>query len=141
MDDTPRISLLISQAMTLYRIHLNALLAQNGIDLTSEMCAVLGVLWKSDGRKQQELADILCKDKGGITKIIDNLEKRKLVIRHPDNIDGRNKIVTLTKDGLALKKTVVPLANGLLNKVTSSIDKQKLQIASQVLTDIIKELK
>ena len=141
MKDSQRITLLISQTLTLYRTHLHARFAQCNIDLTSEMLAVLIFLWESDGRNHHELANCLFKDKGGITKIINSLEKRGLVVRQVDAADGRNKIVKLTKAGKNMKEKVLPIRNKLLNEMTNGIGSQKLNITKQTLTDIIDRLK
>lgn len=135
-----RISLLATQAVSLYRLHINSLFAQQGIDLTSEMYSVLRELWKKDGQKQQDLAGLLYKDKSSITKIVDNLEKRKLVTRVTDENDRRNKQITLTREGQALKKKVLPLVNDLLQRSTAHISQSKMEQARQVLETIIQRL-
>ncbi|MBB6501709.1 MarR family winged helix-turn-helix transcriptional regulator [Pedobacter cryoconitis] len=140
MEDSTRISLLISQALGLYRLRINALLIQNELDLTSEMCAVLRLIWKKEGQKQRELASQLYKDKGSITKIIDNLEKRKLVERISDETDARNKNIRLTSSGRALEKRVLPLLDSFLNEITASIEAQELEITRRVLQEIIGKL-
>ena len=140
MEDSTRISLLISQALGLYRLRINALLIQNELDLTSEMCAVLRLIWKKEGQKQRELASQLYKDKGSITKIIDNLEKRKLVERISDEADARNKNIRLTSSGRALEKRVLPLLDSFLNEITASIEVQELEITRRVLQEIIGKL-
>jgi len=140
MEDSTRISLLISQALGLYRLRINALLIQNELDLTSEMCAVLRLIWKKEGQKQRELASQLYKDKGSITKIIDNLEKRKLVERISDEADARNKNIRLTSSGRALEKRVLPLLDSFLNETTASIEVQELEITRRVLQEIIGKL-
>jgi DNA-binding MarR family transcriptional regulator len=140
MDIDTRISLLISQALGLYRLRINALLIQNKIDLTSEMCAVLRLIWKKEGQKQKDLAEQLFKDKGSITKIIDNLEKRKLVERISDTIDARNKKIMLTDSGRELEKIVLPLLDTFLDSITVAIETEELEITRRVLGQLIKKL-
>lgn len=140
MDQSPRISLLISQALGLYRQRINALLAQHRIDLTSEMVTVLRVLWQREGRKQQEIADLLHKDKASITKVIHNMEKRGLVARLADEADARNKKIMLTAEGRALKEKVLPVLDPFLDGVTSGFDEKELAAARAVLSAIIRRL-
>ncbi|QNK63828.1 MarR family transcriptional regulator [Pedobacter sp. PAMC26386] len=140
MENSTRISLLISQALGLYRIRINALLSQNQIDLTSEMCAVLRLIWKKEGQKQKDLADQLYKDKGSITKIIDNLEKRELVTRISDIEDARNKKIMLTDSGREMEKIVLPLLDTFLDRITESIDQKELEISRRVLSQLIEKL-
>lgn len=140
MDQSPRISLLISQVLGLYRLRINALLAQHGIDLTSEMVTVLRVLWQREGRKQQELADLLHKDKASITKVIHNMEKRGLVARAADETDARNKKIVLTHSGQALKMKVLPVLDPFLDSLTADFDEKELAAARAVLSAIIRRL-
>ncbi|MGY0036878.1 MarR family winged helix-turn-helix transcriptional regulator [Pedobacter sp. NJ-S-72] len=141
MDTDTRISLLISQALGLYRLRINALLIQSKLDLTSEMCAVLRLIWKEEGQKQKDLAEQLFKDKGSITKIIDNLEKRKLVERVSDTIDARNKKIMLTDDsGRELEKVVLPILDAFLDSITVAIETEELEVTRRVLGQLIKKL-
>ena len=140
MNTDARISLLISQALGLYRLRINALLIQSKLDLTSEMCAVLRLIWKKEGQKQKDLAEQLFKDKGSITKIIDNLEKRKLVERVSDTIDARNKKIMLTDSGRELEKVVLPLLDVFLDSITVAIETEELEITKRVLGQLIKKL-
>lgn len=88
-------------------------LKTSNLDLTFEMLQVLLLLWKKDGVNQQELANLLHKDKASLTYLIDNLSKRKLVQRKEDPEDRRNKIITLTKDGSAMYDVVRPWIDDL----------------------------
>lgn len=81
-------------------------LKENNLDLTFEMLQVLIILYKKEGVNQQELANILHKDKASLTYLIDNLSKRNLVQRSEDAADRRNKIITVTSEGARLKTTV-----------------------------------
>lgn len=81
---------------------------ENNIDLTYEMHQIMACLWKKDGIKQQELADLTLKDKASMTFLVDNLVKRGLVIRGEDAKDRRNKLVFLTPKGKQLGKRIEP---------------------------------
>jgi DNA-binding MarR family transcriptional regulator len=81
---------------------------ENNIDLTYEMHQIMACLWKKDGIKQQELADLTLKDKASMTFLIDNLAKRGLVKRTEDIKDRRSKLIFLTGKGKQLGKKVEP---------------------------------
>ncbi|MBI1928890.1 MarR family transcriptional regulator, partial [Candidatus Poribacteria bacterium] len=66
---------------------LNRNFAEAGHDATAEQWRILVHLWHQDGQRQQQLADIICQDKTSITRLINGLEKRNLVVRIPDTID------------------------------------------------------
>jgi len=81
---------------------------ENNIDLTYEMHQIMASLWRKDGIKQQELADLTLKDKASMTFLIDNLSKRDLVKRMEDPADRSNKLIYLTPNGKKLGKKVEP---------------------------------
>ena len=81
---------------------------ENAIDLTYEMHQIMACLWRKDGIKQQELADLTLKDKASMTFLIDNLSKRGLVKRLEDATDRRSKLIYLTAKGKQLGKKVEP---------------------------------
>ncbi len=81
---------------------------ENNIDLTFEMLQVLVLLWKKEGANQQELANLLHKDKASLTYLIDNLSKRKLVQRTEDPDDRRNKRISLLPEGTKLYNLIQP---------------------------------
>lgn len=83
-------------------------LKENNLDLTFEMLQVLLLLWKKDDVNQQELANLLHKDKASLTYLIDNLSKRKLVKRSEDPSDRRNKRITLMSEGARLNDIIRP---------------------------------
>lgn len=68
-------------------------------DLSFELLEIIGVLSRNDGLNQQELADIVAKDKSSITYLIQNLEQRKFIRRAEDKEDRRNKRIFLTDRG------------------------------------------
>jgi len=63
-----------------------------GLEITIEQWSVLYHLWKQDALSQQELCNRTFRDKPSITRLIDNLEKQKLVKRMPSKEDRRIKI-------------------------------------------------
>ena len=55
-------------------ISLQRIFKNNGFDITVEQWMILLLLWKKNGRTQQEIANIIGKDKGTISPQIDGLE-------------------------------------------------------------------
>lgn len=124
---------LLARTSLLYKKKLNALMEARGINLSSEMCGTLVELWKCDSRSQQELADSLQKDKGGMTKIVKSLEKRELIKRTRDPEDGRQKKIELTTAGSALESRVEPLLNDLRQSGIKGIPAENLAVFRESL--------
>jgi len=69
-------------------VSLQRIFKNNGFDITVEQWMILLLLWKKNGRTQQEIANIIGKDKGTISPQIDGLEKRELIMRMQDQNDN-----------------------------------------------------
>ena len=108
-------------------------LQENGINITPEQFLVLDILWKEQSLSQQNIADIIQKDKNSVTKIIDSLEKKNLVRRVVDKNDRRINKIELTNDGFALEKVTTEVAINFMNDAIKDIDKQELDIFVNVM--------
>ncbi|MGE0401070.1 MAG: MarR family winged helix-turn-helix transcriptional regulator [Kofleriaceae bacterium] len=97
-----------------------------GEDVTPEQWAVLIRLWEKDGQPQSELSEATFRDAPTMSRIIDGLEARELLVRraHPD--DGRVRLVHLTRAGKALEKKLVPLAEKIVADLVEGIDERAL---------------
>jgi DNA-binding MarR family transcriptional regulator len=75
-------------------------------DLTMWEYVVLSGLVDGPTQTQARLAEAVGRDKTRLIPILDALEARGLLARTPDPADRRNKIVSLTGPGRALRKAV-----------------------------------
>ncbi|MCW3465655.1 MarR family winged helix-turn-helix transcriptional regulator [Chitinophaga nivalis] len=136
------ISRAVMKAHTAYRLRLLSVFMEANIDITPDMYFILRCLWgEQDGCRQQELADKTDKDKASLTKLLDNLEKRALVHRRPDDLDGRSKRVWLTSTGRALKEKVYPLALAVMELAEQGISRQDILLAQSILEKIHQNVK
>jgi DNA-binding MarR family transcriptional regulator len=112
-----------------------------GIDVTIEQWSVLYQLWKQDGLSQQQLCDATFKDKPSITRLVDNMEKNKLVRRIGDRKDRRIKLIQLTKEGRKLEEESMTAANRTLNEALEGVKKSEIEVAKKVLQMVYDNLK
>ena len=112
-------------------------LQQNGINVTPEQYLVLDILWEKQSLSQQNIADLIQKDKNSVTKIIDSLERKNLVNRVVDQKDRRINKIELTKEGLALEKITTEVAINFMNDTVKDIDGQDLD----KLVEVMRKLK
>lgn len=108
-------------------------LQNNGINITPEQYLVLDILWEKQSLSQQNIADIIQKDKNSVTKIIDSLEKKNLVNRVVDTKDRRINKIELTEEGLALEKITTEVAINFMNDTIKDIDTQDLDKLVEVM--------
>ena len=77
-------------------------------DLSFELLEIIGLLWRRDGINQQEIAEIVSKDKSSVTYLINCLVKQGLVKRVEDKNDRRNRQLFLTPKGRQKIRTIFP---------------------------------
>lgn len=70
-----------------------------GLDMTQEQYFILFKLWGKDGPYQAELADGFLGDSPNITRILDGMERKRMVERRPDPEDRRKCRVFLAEEG------------------------------------------
>lgn len=68
----------------------------SGVELNSTDLMYLGTLFIEDGFTQDDLAKDFCVDKAATARSMQNLEKKGIIIRKPDETDRRAKRVYLT---------------------------------------------
>ncbi|SFO65880.1 transcriptional regulator, MarR family [Chitinophaga sp. YR627] len=123
------------------RQHLQVRIKENNIDVSVELLEILGVLYRKDGINQQEIADILIKDKSSITYLIDSLTKRDLVERKEDENDRRNKLIYLTENGKHMKQTLHPWVDEIYEQATNGIKVADLEKAVALVQKMNENLK
>ena len=123
------------------RQHLQQKFRENNIDLTYEMHQIMACLWRTDGIRQQDLADKTLKDKTSLTYLIDNLSKRGLVTRMEDKSDRRSKLIYLTKKGKELGKIAEPWLEDLYNVASKKLVVNDLKESIKTVQKMIENVK
>ena len=97
-------------------------------------------LWYKDGQRQQDLADLVHKDKTSITRTIDGMEKRNLVVRIPDRLDRRQKLIYLTDKGKRLREELMRIVREISLEAEKGIKPEDLDVFKGVLAGIRENL-
>ena len=74
-----------------------------GTNLTYPQYLVMVVLWEQEGLGIKDLARRLQQDSGSITPLVKRLEAEGYLVRDRDPEDERNRVLTLTAAGKALR--------------------------------------
>jgi len=109
-------------------------------DLTLAQFGVLAQLQAVPDISQQMLADWLFVTKGNMVGLLNRLEDRGLVERRPDPEDGRTHVVSLTKQGAALAKRVVPEHEELVAECMGLIAPEDQRTLHQLLRTLDRAL-
>lgn len=99
-------------------------LKEKGIEISAEEWFVISMLYQKKVTTQNELVDQVGQNKVKITRIVDNLKMRKLILRSVSNADQRYKNVELTKMGIELYFKILPIATATIDRAIAgfSID-------------------
>tara|TARA_B100000902_G_scaffold13992_1_gene16975 strand:+ start:658 stop:1107 length:450 start_codon:yes stop_codon:yes gene_type:complete len=111
-----------------------------GMDISQDQWIVIGPIWKQKGISQKEIAEYCGKDKTSVTKIIDTLEKKNLLVRYSDQIDQRIKRVVLSNKGKDLMKNVMPVIEQHRNDLLEGIKSREIETFKVVLKKIYNNL-
>lgn len=77
---------------------------EHGLDITREQEAILRELSQQDGCNQAELAQRTGQDRNNLSRTLDILAVKNLVLREPSLNDKRNSIVRLTDVGRQMQR-------------------------------------
>lgn len=109
-------------------------------DITMEQLHILKNIERQDGKTQREICSMTGKSPANITRILDRLEKKKLIVRRDNPKDRRSQLVSLTENGHELASRLSDLFAMLSQKVEKHIDESDIGIVKKVLGQIEKNL-
>jgi DNA-binding MarR family transcriptional regulator len=111
-----------------------------GHDITVEQWMVMLLLWQQNGQFQQQIADAIAKDKATVTRLLNGLEKRNLIVRVPDKADRRQKQIFLTNLGKQLEEDLIMLSIENAKFAQEHIPAEDIQKCSDVLYQVYERL-
>jgi len=104
--------------------------------LTLSQFGVLEVLYHKGPLCQRDIGRKILKTSGNMTTVIDNLEKRGLVVRKQDPADRRRMSVKLTKSGLDLIQALFPLHAERAEKTFAVLQAEELETLGRLLKKV-----
>jgi len=109
-------------------------------DLSFELLEIIGLLWRKDGINQQEIGDIVSKNKSSVTYLINSLVKLGLVERVENKNDRRHKQIFLTQKGEEKRKIIFPWVLDLYRQAAGDIDADEIGNAIFLIKKMIANL-
>lgn len=102
-------------------------------NVTEQQWRVLRVLGEQDELDAVTITQMAMLLPPSVTRILRELEDRKLIIRRPDHYDGRRSIVSITAKGRQLMASTAKLTRAVLAAYTEAFGQERLE-------NLIKEL-
>lgn len=107
--------------------------AEAGIDLAPEEWAVLMVIWGRGPQRMTDLAAMTLRDRTTITRMVDRLVRKGLVLRQPSAGDRRVVAIAATDSARALQPDVMAVIEPLIARAMHDIAPESARTALNVL--------
>jgi len=104
--------------------------------LTLSQFGVLEVLYHKGPLCQRDIGQKILKTSGNMTMVIDNLEKRELVVREKDPADRRRMLLKLTEKGLDLIQALFPKHAAVAAETFAVLESNELVTLGKLLKKI-----
>ncbi|AXT56799.1 MarR family transcriptional regulator [Aquimarina sp. MMG015] len=133
MNDTKAIDLNAHALSWVGKIHydfgflVQKAFGENGLDLSKEQWSVLKRLRVNDGQSQNDLAFITHRDKTSMTRLVNTMESKNLVVRKSDENDRRVNRIFLTDYGKEVIEKVTPIMYDLIPAVQESLSNEEIE--------------
>ena len=124
---------LIGEIARLSHKRVSGIFAKNQFDVTVEQFGILVLLWYEEGINQQSIANHLNRDKTTITRVVQNMIKKSLIVKIPDQVDKRNKLIYLTEKGRSLNNEMIKSTAVVYKDALKKISKSDLKTSTKFL--------
>lgn len=111
-------------------------LAAANLELRLEHIILLRTIYENEGMNQQEITFCMFRDKTAITRWIDYLEKKNLVLRVPDKHNRRQNMIFLTNEAKELFPKFLEVAKLSEKEAIEGIAAKDVQVCKKVLKKI-----
>lgn len=114
----------------------NKIFTEKGFEISPEQYTILSLIVDNKELYQRQLSEITLKDRANISRIINILEEKGLVIRQADS-NGRHifKIIP-TQEGIELNNIIFPEAKKIRQIATEGISNEEMEICLNTLDKI-----
>lgn len=143
MNNNPRENSIGAQmaiALQLMKRKNHHAIAEAGYKITMEQLAILEILNIQGDMNMTELSNAVWKQNANITRIIDKLEKRQLVVRKAAEGDRRANLLIITDSGKQLFNEVIPIIIKNYQEVISCISREEEAVTIKTMIKIINHL-
>ena len=131
---------LLERTVRRYKKFIQGEFSKRGIELSSEQWAVIQQVYEKPGISQTEIAESIYKDPASITRMIDLLEKKELLVRGSIKDDRRAFSISLTNEGLKYVEEILPLTFEMRKFGMRSLSATELAAFLKVLNRIYDNL-
>jgi len=130
----------LSIATRLAHNRLNQYFRDGGYPVTHEQWILISFLWRRDGQTQNRLARLSRKDQPSVSRLIDNMIKRGMVVRVPHPDDRRTNLIYLTDYCRSIVDDLGDKASQTIEDVFTGFTVEERNVTIKMLDRIIDNL-
>lgn len=134
---------LVAQAMKCTSTLLIERFKEAGHDITRPQWVILAKSYHLEEEQsllQSDVVDMMMGDKTGVTRAVDDLVKRNLLIREIDEQDRRNRVLTITEAGREMVPQLLECVHQTIGDATQGVSEAELVTTKKVLAQMIKNI-
>lgn len=109
-------------------------------DLTPEQAGIIRRLGEQEGISQKELSIRVKKDQTNITRLLNQLEKKGLVIRGTNKEDKRSFLAYLTEHGKEMNKKIILVESEIMKIACKGLSEEKITLWKEVIDEIAENI-
>ena len=126
----------VNRTAAIMRNSLQKAFSEVNDEITVDYWVILNRLWSRDGWIQSDLARMTHKDNASMTRMLDGMEKKGIILRRPDDSDRRANLVYLTQKGRDLEVHLKKIARANMNKAIKNLTVEEINAVKQILDKI-----
>ncbi len=115
-------------------------LKSHGIDLTIEQWLVLNVINENELINQIRVGELLVKDKPTISRMVNQLEQKKYIIKTPSSNDSRKVELSISKKGKKMIDELYPIIEKIRFTGLNKLSENEKESIKTILEKIQKNL-
>lgn len=133
----PNVGCMIGTAYQVLLSRLSTALINAGLDVTASEYMVLRVLYDEEGLQQCDIAEIIGRDKAGVSRCVAAMERKGLV--RTEAVSHKCLRIYLSDKGRAIEAAVMGVANERQLALESIVEGSDMETFVKVLRTIIQQ--
>ncbi|RBP81844.1 MarR family transcriptional regulator [Marinomonas rhizomae] len=109
------------------KISMKNIMKENGLTLSPLYFMILKNIHETENCTANYLADITERDKGQVTRLIQEVVNQELVIKSPNPNDKRSQFLRLTEKGLSFYQQLAKADQAALKKMRANVSDEELK--------------
>lgn len=110
------------------------------LDLTAAQCAALLSVARGIAVTPAALCDLLDYDRGAMTRLLDRMEAKELLVRMPNPEDRRGVLLEITSKGRLLSPQVQPKIDAVYRKALRNFEPAQAKMLVSMLCRVVHNL-